>query len=189
MVRVGFIVEGDTEAVLVDSSNFEGYLISQNVEKVSKAINAKGCRNLLPHKLENDVAILVEHGSQVIFILTDLDDDSCITVTKQRVNPTGEHVAIVSVREVEAWFLADTSAVRSFLRSETFYCENPESVRNPFEELNNYRSKLLGKKNRSKVSLARELIASGFSIETAALHPNCPSARYFLRKIEQLAEN
>jgi hypothetical protein len=31
------------------------------------------------------------------------------------------------------------------------------------------------------------MLYSGFSLESAAAHPNCPSAKYFLQKLKSLA--
>jgi hypothetical protein len=51
MVKVGFIVEGNTEFFLLTSAIFYTFLTKNNIELVN-VINAGGCSNLLPHNIE-----------------------------------------------------------------------------------------------------------------------------------------
>lgn len=56
MVKVGFIVEGDSEKVLIESAGFRRWAGSQSLEICSPVINAKGGGNLLPHHLKTMLA-------------------------------------------------------------------------------------------------------------------------------------
>ena len=42
MVKVGFIVEGETEKLIIDSENFQSLLADLQIARVSEAIDAQG---------------------------------------------------------------------------------------------------------------------------------------------------
>jgi hypothetical protein len=66
--------------------------------------------------------------------------------------------------------------------------ENPEIIENPFQEIRRLRIEKIGRGIPTKVILAKQMISKfGFSIQRAAEHPNCSSAKYFLQKITELA--
>ncbi|PTQ87123.1 hypothetical protein [Agitococcus lubricus] len=48
MVKVGFIVEGDTEKLIVESPAFVAWLVANGITLVNPVVNAKGGGNLLP---------------------------------------------------------------------------------------------------------------------------------------------
>jgi len=54
------------------------------------------------------------------------------------------------------------------------------------EEFFNHTGKGLSKRRNLH---AKYLINEGFSIENVAKHPNCPSAKYFLKKFSELNPN
>ena len=85
MVKIGFICEGETEKIIVESENFQQFLLQNNFEFVN-AIDATGNGNLLPKNIQPFIKILKDDGAEIIFILTDLDIDKCITNTKERIN-------------------------------------------------------------------------------------------------------
>ena len=74
MVKIGFIVEGDTESIIVNSPAFISFLRAKNFELVTPVIDAKGGGNLLPKYVDNFVVRLRNAGAQQICILTDLED-------------------------------------------------------------------------------------------------------------------
>jgi hypothetical protein len=47
--------------------------------------------------------------------------------------------------------------------------------------------KLTNRGVSDKGQLCSRILASGFSLEAAAAHPNCPSAKYFLDKLTALS--
>jgi hypothetical protein len=187
MVKLGFIGDGATEKIILENTDLFDHLKSLNIEFVADVIDAKGNGNLLPHNLQEYTQILEDKGANRIIILTDLDQDQCITLTKERIKPLENHTLIISVKEIETWFLSDTEAMRKFLNDPEFIHENPESIAEPFEEIKSIRILKNGRGVSDKKILARQMIKSNFSILQAAKHPNCNSAKYFLRKIAEFA--
>ncbi len=189
MVKLGFIGEGATEKIILESRQFQEYLLSLGLDFVKEVVDATGNGNLLPHNIEPYSQILKSKGATIIIILTDLDKDQCITLTKNRVAPLDNHVVTVSVKEIEAWFLADEEAMRTFLKDGDFKIEYPEAIVNPFEKIRTLRIAKIGRGIGTKVILANQMIDKNeFSILRAASHPNCVSARYFILKIIELSQ-
>lgn len=187
MVKLGFIVEGATETIILEKSDFFEYLRSINIDFINEVIDAGGSGNLLPHNITEYTNRLKKKGATKILILADLDDDACITITKDRIKPLAEQILIISVKKIEAWFLADSKAMGSFLRDSSYYCEFPESIAEPFTEIKNSRLARSNKGVDDKIILAKLMAAkNNFSILKAAEHPNCNSAKYFLNKIQEL---
>lgn len=52
MVRIGFIVEGDSEKIVIESVKFREFLRLNGFELVTPVVNAKGGGNLLPQNIE-----------------------------------------------------------------------------------------------------------------------------------------
>jgi hypothetical protein len=185
-VKLGFIVEGDTEKLILDRTDFFSYLKEQNIEFVPDIINVVGKNNLEPEKISPFSEILKDKGANKIIILTDLDLDVCITKTKERVSPQEGNTVVVSVKQIESWFLADTNAMRRLLSDEEFEFNDPESVNDPF---NTIRDAMISKTGRGvprKLLLANKMIGNQFSILNAAQNPQCKSAAYFIEKIKSL---
>jgi len=189
MVKLGFIVEGETERIILEKSDFFSHLQSLSINYVPKIVNADGSGNLLPYKIGDYTNRLRVEGATMIFILTDLDNDACITNTKNRIAPLPDQVVIVSVKTIESWFLSDTEAMRRLLKDPQFQYSDPQNISDPYEEI---RSLGISKLNRgfgSKVMLAKTMVKNcNFSILNAARHPNCNSAKYFLEMISEVAE-
>jgi len=189
MVKIGFICEGQTEAELVSSNNFNSYLNSIGLEFIN-ALNAKGSGNLLSYNIKPYIQALERLRAQKIIILTNLDEDKCITITKQRMNARPQDIVIVAIKEIEAWFLANTPAMSIMLGNDNFYFEFPEKEMRPFETINQllikHTTRGIGKKSAGKITLVRNLLNIGFDVRQSAAHPNCPSAAYFLKKLNEL---
>lgn len=126
MVKIGFIVEGDSEKVLIESDGFQVWARAQGLEVCSPVINAKGGGNLLPHHIKPMLAQFQKSAPDHIVVLTDLENEPNIESVKRRI--TFEHVNLifVAVKALEAWFLADTEAMRNWLEKEDFVEEFPE---------------------------------------------------------------
>lgn len=119
-------------------------------------------------------------------ILTDLDEDACITLTKDRIDPDRLHVLVIAVKRIDAWFLADDRAMRSFLNDNDFSISDPEAFIDPYAELRRLRMEKTRRVIPSKIALALHLIQKhSFSI----LNANCPSAVYFLNTLKKLKGN
>ncbi|MDR3611748.1 MAG: hypothetical protein P4L27_14355 [Ignavibacteriaceae bacterium] len=180
-MKLGFIVEGDTEKILLDSYEFKSFLDNQNLLYVEPIINAKGSGNLLPHNISGYINVLKQQGADKILILTDLDDSPCYSEVKKRIDGEGLIICIAK-RKIEAWFLSDSTTLSSLLRKK-ISCEFPEDIPDPFEYLSNLRQLHQGKGFSDKKILAQKMLRNGFSIENAKDHPNCPSAKYFYNKL------
>ncbi|AQG79037.1 hypothetical protein [Spirosoma montaniterrae] len=183
---MGFICEGDTERKIIESSAFQQFLIRNGIRCVGPVEDAKGNGNLLPHTIEEKRNKLFSAGASLIVILTDLDKDACITKTKQRIQDFSNQVVVVAVKEIEAWFLADSDVLTDLIGAPVYF-DHPEKEEQPFETIKQIFLNKTGRGVGTKPMLARRMLKYGFSIEAAAKHPNCPSARYFLTKLQTLA--
>jgi len=124
-----------------------------------------------------------------IIILTDLECDPCVTATKARIVHEGIDKIIVVKKALEAWFIADTLAMRTWLGSKDFFETAPELTPDmPWQRLKQitFESGARGPGERKIAFTQRMINRFGFSIERAANHPNCPSAKYFLEKLQNL---
>jgi hypothetical protein len=182
MVRVGFIVEGDSEKVLIESEGFKRWASEQGLEICQPVINAKGGGNLLPHHIEPMLAQLSQVAPQHIVVLTDLDNAPDVAAVKERITLKHTTLIFVAVKALEAWFLADTQAMCSWLRTPSFTESEPENTPGmPWDHLGAV-AKLLGARGPgpNKVIFARNFCKlHGFQLPRAAMHPSCPSAREF----------
>lgn len=183
MVKIGFICEGETEKIIVESENFQQFLLQNNFEFVN-AIDATGNGNLLPKNIQPFIKILKDDGAEIIFILTDLDIDKCITNTKERINAPDDITVIISVHQIEAWFLADSITLSSLFKSNYIF-NHPEKENYPREKLKEIFIDKTGRGiGESKPGFAKRIIKQGFSLLNAAQHPDCNSATYFVEKIK-----
>jgi hypothetical protein len=191
MIKVGFICEGFTEQKLLESAKFQAFLQSIQIEQVGNIINAEGSGNLLPHNIAGYINSLKEKQADTIIILTDLDEDICITKTKERINVSQEHIVVVAVKQIESWFLACTSCMRVLLKEPGFSFQYPEAEAIPFETLRKLKLEKTGSgvTASGKIKLMNILLSLGLDIQEAASHPNCPSAKYFIDKLHQIAAN
>ncbi|GAB4014140.1 hypothetical protein GCM10028808_35670 [Spirosoma migulaei] len=187
MVNVGFICEGKTEQEIIESTNFQDWLNRNSLRCVNPVFDVAGSGNLLPHRLADIRDTLFRNGANIIVIITDLDQDECITVTRQRITQQDNQVVIVAVKQIESWFLSDSTTLRRLFSDNTFEFINPEAEDNPFATLKRLFELKTQRGIGTKPMLARRMLKYGFSIENAAQHPNCTSANYFLTKLQTLA--
>jgi len=186
MVKVGFICEGATEKIIIESSDFKNFLKENNLVFI-KAVDATGNGNLKPQNIEPFIKELLDEGADKIFILTDLDEDLCITKTKERINAPEGLIVIVAKKVIEAWFLADSKMLRGFFNDENFHFDFPENESNPLQVLNDlFKNKLNRGIGKNKPVAANKMVNNGFSISSAAMHPNCSSAVYFINKLRSI---
>lgn len=119
-----------------------------------------------------------------------MDEDLCITKTKQRINAPEGIIVIVAKKEIESWFLADSKMLQVSFDDINIVFELPENEINPLQSLNDlFKNKLKSGRGigKNKLVAARKMINNGFSIPNAALHPNCNSARYFIKRLLALS--
>ena len=183
MVKVGFIVEGDTEKILMESGTFRKWCDTNGIAVVDPVINAQGGGNLLPKYLSNHIARLSKNGTpDKIVVLTDLEREPNVTEVRNRIQTGDIDFIFVAVKAIEAWFLADSAAMSSCLGEKGFHEDFPEKTPNmPWERIKQIaREKKQRGPGASKPGFARKMTGNhGFSIERAAKHPNCPSAKEF----------
>jgi hypothetical protein len=182
MTKVGFICEGKTEKMIVGSADFQKFLKGVGIDCIADIIDAGGNGNLLPKYLPAFTKRLIAKGAEKIVILTDLDSNVCITLTRQRINAPEDHIVIVAVKQVESWFLADSECMSALCKTKVHFPE-PEIPISPFEEIRNLLLKHTGRGSSDKLLLAASCLRNNFSIAKAAQHPNSNSAKYFLDKL------
>ena len=185
---VGFIVEGATEKIIIESLQFREFLNAIELNYIEDIIDAKGAGNLLPYELKGHVKQLSRKGAEIIVILTDLQPSASIEDVQNRVNPNGNHVVAVAVQQIEAWLLADIQVMKIFLDDQDFQIAHPESYENPFNEINNLRIQRNQLKVKTKPVLAQKIISEGFDVRRAAAHPGCASARYFINILTEISQ-
>lgn len=187
MVKIGFLVEGECEKRLLDSVAFRLFLEKEKISFVPEIIDARGGGNILPHNREKHVARLKGKGATHILIFTDKESEPCFTEVKKRIAPQENETIVISAKALEAWFLADSETLTTIFKA-PFKFQAPENTpEKPYKTIKSEFSKR-GKDFDSKLILTDRMIRNGFTIERAASHPNCPSARYFLQKLRAISK-
>ncbi len=189
MVKLGFIVEGDSEKIMVESPAFQTWAEAQGLEICSPVINAKGGGNLLPHHMEPMVAQLARSEPDHIVVLTDLEDAPDIAAVRARVTETHTRLIFVAVKALEAWFLADTEAMRSWLGLPAFHEPAPEATPGmPWDHLKAVAKAHGARGPGNKVIFAKKFCGQHqYQVARSAAHGACPSAKVFHDELIGLA--
>jgi hypothetical protein len=193
MIKVGFVVEDKAFESTINSKDFRRILIGYKLELVG-VHNAKGRDNL--RNSNDDVSSffmrLADKGSDFIFAMIDKENDPCIAFAKKNVHifNKDKQVIVIAVKAIESWFLADSETLSDLFNREYEY-DDPENMNEKAfdvlkREFIKYTGKGLGKRRNLH---AKYLVNKGFSLENAAKHPKCPSAKYFLKKLSELNPN
>jgi hypothetical protein len=185
VVKVGFIVEGFCERIILKSAAFATYLGKQGIELVSDVVNLEGKGALNTARMQTQVQVLRDKGAEHIIVLRDLDDAPCFTSAKQEVFQAYDVKICIAVRELEAWYLADSQTLSTIFQRK-FYFDEPEAEVKPIETLKRLRQDYQGVGISDKKLFTKLMLREGFTIEQSAQHPNCSSARYFLNKLQNL---
>jgi hypothetical protein len=190
MVKIGFLVEGDTEKKIIRSQMFNEFLASNNLEAIPTLFPAKGkmgkdvFKNL--DKINSLIDILKEKGADHIFVIRDLENLECVVLARNEINSESVQKVIVE-KTIESWFLADTEALQKVFSSDNIIVEFPEKIENPFNELKQISKEKENRGISDKLIFAARMLNNGFSIENVAKHPNCDSAKYFIKKLKSLS--
>lgn len=190
MVKIGFIVEGDTEKIIIESDRFRIWSKANGIEICSPVINAKGGGNLLPHHIQPMIAQFSAAAPDHIVILTDLENEPDIESVKNRITTAHTEYIFVAVKAIEAWFLADTLAMRRWLKIENVFEAEPENTPGmPWERLKAIAAENIARgPGSNKPGFAMRMCKHfGFEIAEAARHPACPSAKLFYDTLLALA--
>ncbi len=200
MVKVAFIVEGNTELELVRSDYFRRWLkekCGMTLVGNPSTTNCKGNDNMCSTKLQKLVNLIRKnYQPDYVIVLADLDpSDSiqCITRRKQHIGEKSVDLIIIARNAIEAWFLADTQAMQSWLGkgSERFRESEPESHVKPWDRLEKHAKTFKARfpSNGSKPDFAKLFIQlHQFNLERAASHSNCPSAAYCVERLKKLGK-
>ncbi|WP_460951482.1 hypothetical protein AB6N16_00970 [Pseudomonas marginalis] len=178
MVKVGFIVEGACERIVVESADFIKLLNDNGQELVTPVIDAKGGGNLLPQNIDVFIQVLERKGVNKIYVLTDLEDDVSVEIVRNRIKNAKVETIFVAVKALEAWFLADTKAISYWLKHAHHESYPEATLSKPYDHLKEI-AKITGISGPgNKPAFAKKMVKHfGFSISRAAEHPECPSAR------------
>ena len=192
MVRVGFIVEGTSDFIILKSDKFQNLLkYKLDIETEESLIRIARSQSRLKKNFVSLVRNLQKQNVDYIFTLVDQDDkeehrknrkytppDCPITVVNEirnfRDNKNyvfNENTFVIMTREMEAWFLADENLGFN-------YNGNPEEILNP--------SDIVGEQlgTSSHVKIANK-IKDRFSLVRAS--KNSRSAKRFLDKLKKIA--
>lgn len=196
MVKVGFIVEGDTEKQIISSESFKTLCYSKGIEVINGVFppnKKERGKDVFKNteKLASFAGLLYDMGADFVFCMRDLEDLPCITSAKEEIKLNDEKVKkVIVVKQIETWFLADIPIMEKYF-GETLLSmfpevAVPELIPKPDEKLKEISvATKNGKGIGDKLLFAKRLIGNGFSIEHSA--KNCPSAAYFLNKLTQLS--
>lgn len=192
MVKIGFIVEGDTEKILLESKDFKDWTKNIGIDICHPIENAKGSGNLLPKHIMPLVERLKLQDPAYIVILTDLENDPDKQAVINRIGTEHTQFIYIAVKAIESWFLADTLALNKWLKLADVYEDFPEATPAlPWERL----KALASEHNKRGPGSSKPVFAMkmtkhyGFSVERAAEHQNCPSATEFYEFLVKLDIN
>lgn len=194
MVTAGFVVEGPSDKKLIESDQFQTFLQDECRLALKHPIIDAGGNGQMYHK---NIGFHVHTLHQTaapdkIIVLADLDPEQCapcITKRKQIIGAENIDLVAIARKAMEAWFLADTQAMRQWLGQADFYEECPEQTpQAPWDRL----KEIAKERKTQRPGQNKKLFASrfmrnyDFNLLRAAEHPNCPSARYFVERLRGL---
>jgi len=193
VVRIGFVVEGDCESLLIESPGFRAWAEAQRLIICDPVINARGGGNLCPKQIQSFVNLCqTQANPDKIVVLTDLECDPCVTKTRERIGTGAVDLVCVARKALESWYLADTEALRQWLGQEIQPISSPELTDDsdkPWHYLKKLAKQYQARgPGSNKVLFTRKMLNDyQFSLSRAAAHPDCPSAGYFLEKLKTLS--
>lgn len=189
MVRVAFLVEGQTEEILINHLVSIGWFEQFNITVVVN-VNVEGNGNFCSHNINKFIHQAKTFNPDKIVIFTDLECDPCIQSTKKRLGDCNSCITIVIRKAIESWFLADTSLMRRLTQNDAFYYEFPESTKcMPIDTIKEaLKANAVRGTGPSKPRFINRVIKEGFDIESIVKHPNLQSIKYFIDKLSKVGE-
>lgn len=178
-LKVGFICEGESDEIILQSPKFVALLDRFNLE-LAYIQPTGGKKQMEDGRIEPYYRKVLDNGAEKIIVLKDGDDDC--KESKLKVGNYEHLIVTIAVKELESWFLADSNLLSNLAKTNK-QIEFPELENDPKSFINTIRKKTF---KGSPPALANSMVINGFSIENAAKHPNCPSAKYFIKKLESL---
>lgn len=192
MVTVGFIVEGSSEKIVVESAPFVEWLASCGIRGGKQVIDARG--NLGRDRIA-ELARLLRKADDVdkIVLLRDLDPDTitqCISERKKESAADSVDLVVIAKKAIESWFLADSRSMRKWTGEATFFEPDPEGTPGmPWERLKDIGRQSGRGPGHTKLVFAKKMVKLGFSVVRAAAHPACRSASYFATRVCALGKS
>jgi len=184
--RIGFIVEGDSELIVLKSQRFNEFLT--NLEVVSEGVfNAEGSGNFVNenYKVRSFVNIFNDKGVGTIVILTDLENQPCLVNYKSSLHKFDDkQIIIIAVKAFESWFLADSNTLSNILERPLSYCRPEATDKLPYETISDLYMYFLRVGPGTKVKLAKQMVNNGYTLQNSIAHPHCSSARYFFESLK-----
>lgn len=192
MVKVGFIVEGTSDFIILKSDRFQNLLKYEfHIDTNESLINIARGQSNLKKNFVSLIRNLQKQNVDYIFTLVDQDDkeeqrknrgyrppDCPIVVVNEIQNFRDnrnyvfeENSFVIMTREMEAWFLADANLNFN-------YNGQPEEILNPSDIV----GEQLGTSNHVKIA---NRLKDRFSLVRAS--ENSRSAKRFLDKLKQIA--
>lgn len=182
MVKIGFIVEGACEKVLIESKVFQEWAERHGIVVTHPVVNARGGGNLLPQNIEPSIAQIQLSQPDHIVILTDLEREASEELVRQRIGEKHTDLIFIAVKALEAWYLADSEAMKKWLGLGGFYEGKPQETPDlPWDRL----KEIAKEKNKrgpgpNKIKFSINMVERfGFDLARAAQHPHCSSAKTF----------
>ncbi|MBU2447015.1 MAG: hypothetical protein KJ666_15800 [Bacteroidetes bacterium] len=144
-------------------------------------------------RIESFFNIFNDRGAEIVFILSDLENDPCISFYKDQLYDYNLplKIDIVAVKAIESWLLSDSITLSALLQRRFLY-DDPENTQTlPLNELQEIFLEVTGRGlgiGYKKPRIMKKFIKNGFTLERAATHPNCSSVKYFLKKLKEFSE-
>jgi hypothetical protein len=138
MSRIGLITEDLSDAEVV--IELTGKIVS--TRKITfKTFSAKGCGKIIG-KCVQWAQVLKDQGCTAVILVHDLDTKHLPELRTQlgqafKGCPIKHNVIIIPVREIEAWLLADETAIQKAMNlpEKVKYIANPEAIMDPKSKL------------------------------------------------------
>lgn len=195
MIKVGFIVEGQSERIVYESDNFQELLSRFNLICVGVISPGSRTKFFVEEQLLKYYKNILNKEPDKVFIIIDKENENeCLSEIREKLIDCNVEIQInvIQVKTLESWFLADSVALSKAF-NKRYKHDTPEKIKcHPFDELQKEFLINTGRGLGSKESTlpAKKMVNKyNFSIENAANHPNCPSAKYFLQKLSELNPN
>lgn len=189
-MTLGFIVDGPSDKIVVESDSFSRWLEDRSMRRRDPVVVVGG--QMHGEGIGRLSRLLRKQGGDIDYVvqLTDLDPDGnipCISARRAFVESPEVDLVVVAKKAIESWFLADSDAMRNWTRNRAFLEIEPEETSGmPWERLKEI-GVSLGRGPGSKVSFSKRIVRRhGFSIMAAAKHPKCSSAQYFVERLGDL---
>jgi len=133
MVTVGFVVEGPSDRILVESELFQAWLREDcGLDLAPPVVDAGGKGQMCNRKIGAFIQTLRTRANpDKVVVLADLDPDSCapcISKRKEIIGHQGIDLVVIARKAMESWFLADTQAMRHWTGDHGFREPRPETL-------------------------------------------------------------